>query len=254
MLHFFEQLKERNEPLYYFGFVCLILGILFLGISFFSTVKVANSNAWFKPFKFAISIAAYSWTMCWYCHYIKDFNRVVFSATVILLLGFEIVYIAIQAARGQLSHFNLSTRLYATLYSLMAVAATGVALYTAYIGILFMKSDFPELSPQYVSAIRWGILIFVIFSLEGFVMGARLSHTIGGPDGGSSIPLLNWSTRYGDPRIAHFIGMHALQVLPFVACYWLRSSREVTIVALLYLCLAGFTLFQALQGRPLIKA
>lgn len=85
-------------------------------------------------------------------------------------------------------------------------------------------------------------------------MGARLSHTIGGPDGGKGLPLVNWSTKYGDPRIAHFIGMHALQVLPILAFYVLKNTKMVVLVSLLYAFLAVFTLIQALQGKPLIKS
>jgi len=55
----------------------------------------------------------------------------IFNWTVIILLGFEIVYVAFQANKGQLSHYNLSTPVYATLYSMMAFAATVVTIYTA---------------------------------------------------------------------------------------------------------------------------
>jgi hypothetical protein len=82
-------------------------------------------------------------------------------------------------------------------------------------------------------------------------MGSRLTHTIGGQDGEAGIPLLNWSTKYGDPRIAHFIGMHALQVIPIVSFYLLKNTKATVILALLYFALAVFTLVQALQGRSL---
>ena len=251
MLSFISELRHRNELLYFFGLICFISSLVFLLLSTTTSVKVYNVSAWYKPFKFAFSIFLYSWTMAWYCHYLQSFNTTLFSWSVILLLGFEILYIALQAGRGQLSHFNLSTPLYSTLYSLMAIAATAVTLYTAYIGFLFFNQSFSDLPESYVWAIRLSIILFVVFSLEGFVMGSKLTHTIGGPDGGNGIPILNWSTRYGDPRIAHFIGMHALQVVPFLGYYLIRNTKGIFLVSLLYALLAIFTLIQALQGRPL---
>ena len=254
MLDFIQTLKTRNESLFYFGLVCLFFACIFLLLSKITTTQVYNVNAWIKPFKFAFSTFLFSWAMGWYCHYLPSFNIQLFNWTVILLLGFEIVYIAIQANKGQLSHYNLSTPVYSALYSMMAIAASIVTIYTAYVGFLFFKFDFPELPSYYLWGIRLGIIIFVIFSFEGFVMGSRLTHTIGGPDGGPGIPILNWSTKFGDPRIAHFIGMHALQVLPLVSFYILKNNKSTVVIALLYGLLALFTLIQALQGKALFKS
>ncbi len=253
MLEFVQEIRLRNEPLFYFGLLNLVAALAFLVLSKGTDTQVYNVSAWYKPTKFALSTTILSWSMAWYCYYLKGFNIALFSWSVIILLGFEVVYIAIQAGRGQLSHYNTSTPGYAFLYSLMALAATAVTLYVAYVGVLFFLSRFPDLPTYYVWAIRLGIIIFVIFSLEGFVMGSRLTHTIGGSDGGEGIPFLNWSYTYGDPRIAHFIGMHALQVLPILAFYGLKSTRATLWMAGLYGLLALFTLVQALNGQPLIR-
>ncbi len=253
MKNFLETLKSRNEALYYFGLANLVLAFIFLILSQTTTTQVLGINAWIKPFKFAFSTMLYTFAMAWYCFYLKDFNVKRFSWTLILIFIFENGYVFFQAAKGQLSHFNVSTPVYAVLYSGMAMAITVLTLYTAYIGILFFKNDFPELPIYYVWSIRLGILIFVIFAFEGFVMGSKLTHTIGGAIGGQGLPLVNWSTKFGDPRIAHFIGMHALQVLPLFAFYVLKDVKATFLVSVLYGLLAVFTLMQALQGKPFIK-
>lgn len=168
-------------------------------------------------------------------------------------MGFILLYIAFQAARGQLSHFNRSSPLYAALYGVMGLAGVIVTLYTAYFGILFCTGKFPELPDYYLWSIRLGIFLFVIFAFEGAVMGGRNSHTIGGPDGGRGLPLLNWSQKFGDPRIAHFVGMHALQVLPLLAFYVLKNVKFTVFAWVVYGVLAWMILVQALNGRPLVR-
>jgi hypothetical protein len=254
MLTFISELKARNETLFWFGIVNLVLAVSFLVLTRYTTTQVMGVNAWYKPFKFAASTFLFAWAMGWYAYYLgNQANITAYNWGVILLLGFEVVYIALQASRGQLSHYNISTPMYGALFSMMAFAATAVTVWTACLGILFFKNDFPDLPEAYLWGIRLGIVLFVIFSLEGFVMGSRMTHTIGGPDGGPGLPVLNWSYQYGDPRIAHFIGMHALQVLPILAFYLLKDVKWTITAGLLYGALAVFTLVQALNGRPLFK-
>jgi hypothetical protein len=82
------------------------------------------------------------------------------------------------------------------------------------------------------------------------------------PDGGPGLPLLNWSTVGGDLRAAHFVGIHALQILPLVGWYltrrapdWLGHAQRLLLVftaALVYLGTILLLLWQALRGQSVI--
>lgn len=253
MIDFLHHLKQRNETLFYYGLICLILSLVFLLLTKVTTTQVYNVNAWYKPFKFAFSTFLFAWAMAWYCYYLPNFNIKLFNWSVIILLGFEIVYIALQASKGQLSHYNLSTPVYAALYSMMALAASAVTIYTAYVGLLFFTNTFPDLPSYYLWAIRFGIILFVIFSFEGFAMGSRLNHSVGALNDNSSWFIIGWSKTVGDLRVAHFIGMHALQVLPVLSFYVFKNTKLTLALSVLYGLLALLTLIQALQGKPLIK-
>ncbi|MEN9638476.1 MAG: hypothetical protein RLZZ262_344 [Bacteroidota bacterium] len=253
MMEFINEIRSRNSVLFVFGAVSWIFAIIFLVLSATTEIKVQQVNAWYKPFKFAVSIAMYAWSMAWFVHYLQSWSPSYFQWTVVIMFGFEIVYIGWKAAQGEQSHFNVSTPFHSAMYAMMAIAASVVTAYTAYFGYLFFVNDFPELPSHYITAIRWGIVIFVIFSFQGFLMGSRLSHTIGGADGGPGLPILNWSTKWGDARVAHFIGMHALQILPLLAYYLFKNTRVTMIAVVFYLLLAVAALVQALKGRPLVQ-
>lgn len=254
MIPLIETLRYRNSDLFYFGLACLVSAVLFAILIRLTDTQVAGVNAWYKPLKFALSIGIFAWTMAWYTGYLPPSASIsLYNWVLIILFGLEILYIAIQAGRGQLSHYNVSSPFYSFMYFFMAAAATIVTIHTAYIGLLFFAPTVVELPGHYLWSIRAGFLLFVVFSFEGFLMGSAMRHTVGAADGGSGIPLVNWSTRFGDLRVAHFVGMHALQVLPALSWYLLKNSWLTLLAFLLYACLAAFILWQALQGKPLIR-
>lgn len=252
MTYFIALLKARNEYLFYFGMLSLLSAVIMFAVSKFSNVQISGVNAWYKPSKFALSIGIFSLTMGWYTGYLFYKYIHIYNWAMIIFLGFEVFYISLQASRGQLSHYNISSTLYASLTVVMAISAIAATLYTGYIGILFCTGDFAELPDYYLWAIRFGIFLFVIFALEGAIIGANGSHRVGGA-GGSAIPFLNWSLQYGDLRIAHFIEMHALQVLPLVAFYVLKDIRLVISAGIMYGLLACFCLVLALNARSLFS-
>jgi len=251
---FISEVHHRNELLFWFGLACLGFAVCLAIVSTVSNTQVLGVNAWFKPIKFSLSTTLLVWAMAWYMFYLdKPGLTSWYSWSVTLLLGFEILYIAWQAGRGELSHFNDSTAFTSGMFSLMAIAATVVSLLTAYIGLEFFWGRFEELPRHYLWGIRTGIMLFVVFSLQGFLMGSSNAHTLGGEMGGPGLPFLNWSTVVGDGRVAHFIGMHALQVLPILSFYVLKTTRLTLLAAIFYGILAFFTLMQAIQGKTFIK-
>ena len=163
-----------------------------------------------------------------------------------------LIYIIFQASKGQLSHFNISTPTYSLLYSLMGLIAVLVTLYTAYIGLLFFTQSFPNLPVYYIWSIRLGILIFVIFSFEGALMSSQMSHSIGAINDNSNWWIIGWSKTVGDLRVSHFIGMHALQLLPLLSFYVFKNTKATILISILYGVLATSTLIQALNGKPII--
>ncbi|MEM7298472.1 MAG: hypothetical protein AAF391_09440 [Bacteroidota bacterium] len=253
-MDFLNELAARNYMLYIFGWVCLVGAIVTAILTQTTSTQVLGINAFIKPFKFFLSTVIFTWTMTWFLGYLNDSTMIkAYTWTVIITLAFELIYITAKAAIGQLSHFNVSTSQNALMFSLMGVAISIMTLFTLYIGVLFFTGKHAELPPSYLWGIRLGIICFVIFAFQGGMMGAQLSHTVGAVDGGKGLPLLNWSAKYGDLRIAHFAGMHALQILPLAGYYVLSSSRYLMAFAALYFLVCFSVLIQAMMKIPFIK-
>lgn len=253
MIKLTKILIDRNSLLFAFGLLNLMAAVVFLFLLYFSDALNGGNSTFLKPFKFALSIALFSWTMAWYAFELKSLGAVsLYSWVVVITLGFEIVYISFQAARGQLSHFNISSPFFSTMTILMGVVAAVLTLWTLYIGILFFTGNVKPMPHYYLWAIRVSILLFVIFAFEGGLMGARFSHSVGQPQQGAVLPFFQWNTRIGDLRVAHFIGMHALQIIPILSYYIFKNTKATLALALAYALLATFTFLQAIKGRPFL--
>jgi hypothetical protein len=69
------------------------------------------------------------------------------------------------------------------------------------------------------------------------------------------MPLTGWSTVHGDLRVGHFVGMHALQIVPLLmvlAGRW-ANARLAWVISGGYLGMTLLVIWQALRGQPLIK-
>jgi hypothetical protein len=251
--NFIPEIKKRNIILYYFGWINIFGALACLILLQVDDTKVLGINAWIKPLKFFLSITIYSWTMGWFLHYLNEPKKVRhFNVMVLIVLIFEQAYVVFRAARGEQSHFNYSSVQAIFLYSLMGVAITIMVIWTGYFTYLFFKRSFSELPGSYVWGIRLGLLFFVIFSMGAHVMASSGGHTVGAPDGGNGLPLVNWSRQHGDLRIAHFFGMHAMQLLPLYGFYISKSPKATIIVSLIYCAMVSLVFMQALMGKPLL--
>ena len=270
---------RANRPLTLLG----MLMLLALGASLVGLVvdprAIAGAPAWLKPFKFALSIVLYSFTLLWMLRFVQGRRFLVRLVSVVSLLAFlvEIAVIATQALRGTTSHFNVGTQLDAALFSIMGMFVVLIWAMNLVAAVLLLLQRLPD--PAFAWALRLGLLIALLGTAVGFLMtrptpeqgaamaaGARPAvigaHSVGVADGGPGLPIVGWSTTGGDLRVGHFVGMHALQLMPIVG--WLLARRRARrlgdarrlaltwIAGLGYLGLTALVVWQALRGQPLL--
>lgn len=219
-------------------------------------------NVWIKPLKFMISDAIYLFTAGYLITlypFSKRKKNIINNINSFCLL-IEGSIIVTQAARGVQSHYNMSTLLDGILYGMMGILI-GI---NVIIMVLFLIETV-RLKINTTKAIKFGIflgwIIIIVGSWVGSQMIAQLSHNIGVVDGGAGLPLLNWSTVAGDLRVAHFFGLHGIQIIPLFAFFlsrkWNTSKRHkiiaVGIFGLCYASFVGWTYYQASIGMSLLS-
>ncbi len=249
----FTRIKAISPALYYCGLGHLTLLVLMIIIMQFDHRQLMGINLWIKPIKFAISIALYCLTWPLMLQYFP-FERIKkrFINFSVFALAFEMLAIASQAARGQLSHYNTSSVYNSILFSLMGVVIVSQTLFVLYMGYLFFKVKAAQIKPGMLWAVRLGILMTGVFALEGGIMASRMAHTVGRADGGPGLPLFNWSRIAGDLRVAHFMGLHALQIVPlFVILFGVTNARPAIVFASAYFVTVSLLFANAMLGRPL---
>jgi hypothetical protein len=172
----------------------------------------------------------------------------------------EIAYIGVQAARGEASHFNRSTPVHDLLYTLMGVTAVVLTACSAWLAWLIARHPDRDIDPLLrASAILGLALSFILGAGVGSYLGGQDGHWVGGtPSDAGGLALFGWSRDGGDLRIAHFLGIHAVQAIVLLGSLlvWWRPRRAALLLAagtLLYAGLTAWTFAQAVAGRPLFS-
>lgn len=252
-----RRLWQREPRLVAFAAVMLALMIPAAFGLLLDERTLRDVNVWVKPMKFMLSVAVTALTTAWFAPLLPEavrrgraFGLLVW--TVIVTGGFEVAYITVQAALGQASHYNVGDPFHALMYTLMGIGAVVLTATQPWLAWMIWRHGQPGVAPAY----RLGVLLGLVLT---FVLGAGAGMLLGGgtPAPGPGLPVLGWSMVAGDFRVAHFVGIHAGQVLPLLG-FWLaqRAARGavagVWLGSMAWCALFAAVLAQALAGRPLI--
>jgi hypothetical protein len=272
----FDRLWHASPPLTAVGTLMLLAAVASLIGIFVDPRIITGAPAWLKPFKFAVSTAIYSLTLAWVFGWLSDSPRVrrVVGWTTAIVFVLEVSIIDVQAWRGTTSHFNVSTPLNATLFFVMGGAILLQTFVSVAVLVTLWRQRFIDKPLGW--ALRLGMTLTIAGALTGPLMtrptSAQLAeahrsgritiagaHTVGGPYGGPGAPLTGWSTRHGDLRIPHFIGLHGLQVLALIGLglrYWRRSEavrlKVMFAAAASYASLFLLLLWEVMRGQSVV--
>lgn len=247
-----------------FSLLCLVIST---GGLAFNYKEIAGEHAWIKPFKFSISLAVYSFTLLWYSRFLTNHPRLIKRISVASFAGtvVELSVIITQVLRGEASHFNTSTAFNHTMFVLAVCAIMPLAVSTVLLFVHVLRER--QLPPVIRVTLSWALLVTIVGFLPGVIMllpgsipGGLANHqifdghTIGYPDGGPGIPYLGWSTVAGDLRVAHFVGIHALQLIPLFGLLisqlfpLLNSQKQKSLVSIFSLCYLSMILLLTVQA------
>ena len=240
---------------------------------------VLSAPVWAKVLKFAISVTFYGLTLLPVLNLLPQVRtgRRISNITGGMLL-LEFALIVIQTIRGVPSHFNYATPFDTAVFVTMAI---GIAvLWGTNIIATWLLFREPSLSSVLTHGLRLGMLTSIIGMAVAFAMTGPNSvqldalldghtlmqigaHTTNALVDGQTrmIPLLGWNLDGGDLRVAHFVGLHGLQIIPLLALVIERVQLHsatvterrhlVTIGAMTYFGITAVALWQALRNESI---
>ncbi|MFE7387114.1 hypothetical protein [Streptomyces sp. NPDC057582] len=273
--------RSWHRPLVLFAAAMAVMAVI-SGVGLLVDDRVlAGSAIWFKPFKFAVSFVAYALALAWMLTLLTRGRRTGWWAGTVVTVSSlaEMAIITAQVIRGKRSHFNHATPFDERLFTAMGVTVAVLWTGTLVIAVLLLRARIQDRAAAL--AIRSGVFIALVGAGIGFLMTQPTpeqraagnldtadvigAHSVGVPDGGPSMPLTGWSTTGGDLRIPHFVGMHALQLLPLLLLALVALAprfprlgdprvrlRLMLVASGAYAAVVALVAWQALRGQSLI--
>ena len=250
------------------AWVYAALGFFGLSVLFFAAMLIDDrllhgTSVWAKPAKFAVSLALYFATLLVFAHCLRIpwpslfGGRWVPQSLVFVATG-EMLYIMVQAAQGQPSHFNVTTPLYSAMYALMGFGAVWLCVGLAWFAWAVVRTA--KTTQPIGLAIVMGLALSTVFGGGfGVYLGGQSSHWVNAsPTDANGLWLFSWATDGGDLRVPHFFGLHAMQIIPMFAQlvpHALSTSKarySIFLFSALYGCFCLWTFGQAIQGRAFL--
>ena len=246
---------QRSRSLTVFGLLMwaiMIPALLAWGID---ERTLRGVSVWAKPLKFMASIGLFALTTAWFIGLLPQTRRQgrairVVEWTIVIAGGLEIIYITVQAALGQGSHFNFSSPLHITMYSLMGAGAMAMTATQPLLAWQIAHHGRRELSPAWRDGVVTGlVLTFLLGAGAGGVLSAMQ------PPAGSGLPGVDWHAA-ADLRPAHFLGMHAQQFFPLAGALmaaWMPAAgrRWLVLFTVAYGALWAWAMARGLDGAVL---
>ncbi|MFI5943942.1 hypothetical protein ACIBCB_27380 [Streptomyces uncialis] len=243
---------------------------------------ITGQPAWAKPARFAFSFGLFGVTLIWLLTFVRGHDRLVrvMSWTAVVCVTVEASGASWAAAAGTTSHFNFTTAVSGARAFGMLTASLVLVLMALVAVVLLLRERVEP--PALAWALRLGLVVTVASMAVAYLMVQSTpaqeaaadprpdspylggmpyigAHTVGPPDGGPGMPVTNFSTVGGDWRVAHFVGVHSLQVLILLGLLLTLGPRMLGPrhrTALVWIagggCLAltGVLTWQAHRGQP----
>jgi hypothetical protein len=205
----------RKVLIIYGALMLLALGLTYL-VSLGDTRTLREVGIWVKPMKFMAATVLFAWTTVWLAQLcappVSQSQPFAWIAALLILTSlFEVTYITYQAALGAGSHYNNSDPLHAFMFGLMGLAAVGLTATQGWLAWVIWKTHGPQpMSLLTLGVVTGLVMTFLLATFSGFLLGGHQ------PPAGVGLPWLGWHGQH-DQRPAHFLGVHAQQIIPMGA-------------------------------------
>ena len=262
---FFSDLDDRDRLLSRLGWALVGVVPMFALLAYFVPGSIHTVSPWIKPIKFSMSFATYVWTASLFFLFLKppSWQATLARRATAVSVIVEMFLLGMQAWRTAQPY---STQRFPDSAMSQMVTAMVFVHTVVMVWILVLccgeRARTKLADHTLVAAIRDSVVIFLVGNAVGGYMLARGSHIVGASEGGRGLPFVNWSVIAGDLRIAHFIAVHAIQIVPLFACLLLQMTpipalkrRRLAVfgvsAGVMLVVLATFV--QAALGHPLLS-